>query len=298
MGINCGSDCTEAYPSSTFVKLTASPSVGTTFTGWSGACTGGSCQLTMDGAKSVTANFVLTPSNLIISAFSASPANVSVNGTVNLAATVRNVGAGSSRTTTLRYYYWTGSVWSEITFCPHSVGPLASGATASQSCAIIPSRTPGTFYYYVAVDPFAGESVTTDNLAADYVAVTVNIGAGAGNNYEGLWWNAPAGSESGWGINFAHQGDTIFASWFTYDQTGKAWWLVMTASKTAPNTYSGTLFQVTGPPYDEVPFPPQGSPGGITGSSVGTGTLTFTDNTNGAFTYMVNGISQTKAITR
>ncbi len=31
----------------------------------------------------------------------------------------------------------------------------------------------------------------------------------------------PAGSESGWGINFAHQGDIIFATWFTYDADGK-----------------------------------------------------------------------------
>ncbi len=37
--------------------------------------------------------------------------------------------------------------------------------------------------------------------------------AGA-TNYQGLWWNA---NESGWGINFAHQGDTIFATWFTFD---------------------------------------------------------------------------------
>ena len=52
-------------------------------------------------------------------------------------------------------------------------------------------------------------------------------------NYQGLFWNAPAGSESGWGINFAHQGDVIFATWFTYDATGKALWLSMTANKTA-----------------------------------------------------------------
>ena len=62
--------------------------------------------------------------------------------------------------------------------------------------------------------------------------------------YEGLWWNSPAGSEAGWGINLAQQGDTIFASWFTYDLTGKAWWLVMSANKTAPGMYAGTLFQV------------------------------------------------------
>ena len=32
-------------------------------------------------------------------------------------------------------------------------------------------------------------------------------------NYQGMWWAAPANSESGWGSNFAHQGDTVFATW-------------------------------------------------------------------------------------
>lgn len=34
------------------------------------------------------------------------------------------------------------------------------------------------------------------------------------SNYQGLWWAAPGGSESGCGINFAHEGDVIFATWF------------------------------------------------------------------------------------
>ncbi|HEY5307625.1 MAG TPA: hypothetical protein VIK97_03865, partial [Casimicrobiaceae bacterium] len=59
--------------------------------------------------------------------------------------------------------------------------------------------------------------------------VIVPLQAPLSNNYGGLWWNAPPGSESGWGINLAHQGDTIFATWFTYDLAGKAWWLSMTA---------------------------------------------------------------------
>ena len=37
-------------------------------------------------------------------------------------------------------------------------------------------------------------------------------------NYQDLWWN-PA--ESGWGINLAHQGDTIVATWSTYGADGK-----------------------------------------------------------------------------
>ncbi|MCG3116636.1 MAG: InlB B-repeat-containing protein [Candidatus Manganitrophus sp. SA1] len=59
-GINCGTDCTETYDINTQVNLTANPSSDSLFTGWSGACTGtGSCVVTMDAAKSVTATFTL-----------------------------------------------------------------------------------------------------------------------------------------------------------------------------------------------------------------------------------------------
>ena len=114
------------------------------------------------------------------------------------------------------------------------------------------------------------------------------------NNYQGLWWNAPAGSESGWGINLAHQGDVIFASWFTYDLTGKGLWLVMTAPKTALNIYSGALYRTTGPAFNAVPF----NPSQVTPAQVGNGTLSFSDASNGTFTYTVNGIPGVKNITR
>ena len=119
-------------------------------------------------------------------------------------------------------------------------------------------------------------------------------GPATASNYEGLWWAAPAGSESGWGINFAHQGDIIFASWFTYDLTGKGLWLVMTAAKSAPNTYSGTLYTTMGPAFDTVPF----NPAQVTATTVGAGTLTFADANDGTFAYTVNGIPQMKTITR
>jgi hypothetical protein len=132
--------------------------------------------------------------------------------------------------------------------------------------------------------PFGGVSPATD----------VQVIAAGPPNYEGPWWNAPAGSESGWGINLAHQGDTIFASWFTYDLSGKGLWLVMTASLTATGVYTGTLFQTTGPPFNSVPF----NPSQVIGIAVGTGTLTFADLNTGTFAYTVNGVTQTKSITR
>src|SRR6185369_5405466 len=69
------------------------------------------------------------------------------------------------------------------------------------------------------------DGTSAPNLAENFAGNTASISLGGGPpatpNYQGLWWKSPGGSESGWGINFAHQGDTIFASWFTYDVNGR-----------------------------------------------------------------------------
>ncbi len=58
-GISCGSDCEESYAEDTQVTLVASAETGFEFNGWSGACSGtGSCSVTMNSNKSVTAEFV------------------------------------------------------------------------------------------------------------------------------------------------------------------------------------------------------------------------------------------------
>ena len=58
-GINCGVDCSESYAHDTVVTLTATPATGSTFTEWSGACSGMTCVVTMSGAMSATATFTL-----------------------------------------------------------------------------------------------------------------------------------------------------------------------------------------------------------------------------------------------
>ncbi len=111
-------------------------------------------------------------------------------------------------------------------------------------------------------------------------------------NYQGLWWKSPAGSESGWGINFAHQGDIIFATWFTYDLAGKPWWLIAELHEGAAGSFSGPVSTVAGPAYDANPFDSKL----VTESPAGTMTATFSDAKNGSITYTVNGVTQTKAI--
>ncbi|HET9579671.1 MAG TPA: YncE family protein, partial [Usitatibacter sp.] len=114
-------------------------------------------------------------------------------------------------------------------------------------------------------------------------------------NYQGLWWKSPPGSESGWGVNIAHQGEILFATWFTYDTDGSGLWLVMSnGTLTGPGTYSGLLYRTRGFPFDADPWPS----GGVGASPVGNATFSFADADNGTFTYSVGGVTQSKPITR
>jgi hypothetical protein len=56
-GISCGAICSAKFTFGTQVGLAAVPNKGFAFSGFTGACTGTACALTMNGAKSVAANF-------------------------------------------------------------------------------------------------------------------------------------------------------------------------------------------------------------------------------------------------
>jgi hypothetical protein len=131
----------------------------------------------------------------------------------------------------------------------------------------------------------------------------------AASNYQGLWWRSPAGAESGWGLAISHQGEALFATWFTYDFDGSQIWLVMPeGSRVGPDSYGGRIYQTTGPALDSA----QWNPAQVDAIAVGDLLLTFTDASNGVMTYSVYGVgkspngdslgghgdTQTKAITR
>jgi hypothetical protein len=115
-----------------------------------------------------------------------------------------------------------------------------------------------------------------------------------GFNVQGMWWASPAGSESGWGLDLAHQGNTLFATWFTYDADGQPMWLAVTNGwRNGDNGYTGDLYRMTGPAMNGAFDPAK-----VKAQKVGAASFSFVDPDNGNFTAQVNGTSFFRKITR
>lgn len=82
-GISCGATCSYAFTDGTPVTLTVTPGTGSTFAGWSGDCTGGTCALTMSADYAVTAIFNIITNPVCGNAIVESPETCDDSNTVN-----------------------------------------------------------------------------------------------------------------------------------------------------------------------------------------------------------------------
>jgi hypothetical protein len=71
-------------------------------------------------------------------------------------------------------------------------------------------------------------------------------------------------------------------------------WVSAALTKTVAGTYTGALDATTGPPFNSVPF----DSSHLTHTTVGTASVSFADGNNATFTYTLNGVSRSKALTR
>ena len=97
-GITCGVDCTESYAVGTQVTLTATPDSGSAFAGWGSPCSGtGSCQLTMDAAKSISAVFkkIVAPADLLMT-MTAAPDPAPIGADIGYGIAVKNNGPATA----------------------------------------------------------------------------------------------------------------------------------------------------------------------------------------------------------
>ena len=86
----------------------------------------------------------------------------------------------------------------------------------------------------------------------------------------------------------------MFGTWYTYGTDGKRTWLVMPDARwSTSTTFSGTIYQASGPAFSG-PF----DPNQVTLVAVGSGSLTLSDANNGVWSWTANGLSGTKNVRR
>ncbi len=182
-GISCGSTCGVAFDEGERVTLTHSASPGSTFTGWSGDCTGtASCVVDMDRARSVTATFTVPPRVSL----AASPGSPQLRGTpILLTATASGV-----TSPTYRFWVTSGSGWSEVrgwggntyTWTPGSAGSYTLGVWVKSSA------TPGAdVWAAVGTLPFTVSALSVSLAASPgspqtvgtAIALTATVSGGA-----------------------------------------------------------------------------------------------------------------------
>lgn len=113
-------------------------------------------------------------------------------------------------------------------------------------------------------------------------------------DYTDLWYNT---SESGWGANVVQQGNTMFITFFVYASNNQPTWYVASAVTQAggatSGTFTGTLFQTTGP-YFGGPF----NASAVGNVPVGQVTFNASGSNNATLSYSVNGVNVSKSVTR
>jgi photosystem II stability/assembly factor-like uncharacterized protein len=111
--------------------------------------------------------------------------------------------------------------------------------------------------------------------------------------YGDLWWGGD--SQNGWGVAINQQYRTLFSVWYTYDPSGRTiWYVIPGGSWTAANTFSGQAFRTTGSAWLGVPY----NPNALVATPVGSVTFQFTGRDTAIMSYTIEGVTQSKTISR
>jgi hypothetical protein len=184
----------------------------------------------------------------------------------------------------------------EVTGSPYTAVPYNPAAKHSNAVGTgtltFTDASNGTFSF-AAKNVTRNIPITKFSLGGPVPACTYSATANlaAATNFQDLWWGGL--SEDGWGINFAHEGGLIYATWYTYDIDGTPLWFASLMSATGPNSYSGAIMRFTGPP-----FGPTFDPVSVAHTTPGTAALTFANGNSATWHYQIGAASGDKALSR
>ena len=156
-GINCGATCTAMYNTGMGVTLTATPDATSILSGWSGGCAGtGTCTVTMDANKSVTATFAyVAQPDLNMTDITPNTATVKAGATLSVTDTVSNQGA-TSGVFRIGYHLSANTIYGDaddvVIPTIRVVTSLGAGASNTSTTSLsIPLAAPGGTYYLCAM---------------------------------------------------------------------------------------------------------------------------------------------------
>jgi len=132
-------------------------------------------------------------------------------------------------------------------------------------------------------------------LAAAIAVSTPNYATTFSTNYTDMW---STGSEPGWGLFIDQQADVLLGTLFIYDKGNMAAWYTVQWSLAAINpggqpSYTGTLFQTTGPALGQ-PW----NPALLQYRAVGQATIEFGDDAHALLNYTIDGAGAVKQVSR
>ena len=158
-----------SYASGTVVTLTAAPTTGYTFTGWSGDLTGSTnpASITMTGNKNVTATFAATPSYTLTTTVSPSTGG-SVTRLPNATSYVSGTTVVLTATPTAGYTFmtWSGDLTG-------STNPASITMTGNKNVTATFQASPVTYTLTTTVSPSTGGMVTKSPNQSSYPSGTV-----------------------------------------------------------------------------------------------------------------------------
>jgi hypothetical protein len=142
-GISCGATCSATYEIGSSVTLSPAAATGSTFAGWSGACSGtGACTVVANAAKSVTATFTLQRFALNVTksgrgTVTSAPAGIACGATCSAAFNYgTSVVLTASPTSTTKFMGWSGDCSGTGTCTLSMTANHAATATFKAKCVV------------------------------------------------------------------------------------------------------------------------------------------------------------------